>query len=72
MRFSLSLLFLVLGLGLSGQSFKKFTPDKESYLKELQEFLKEGNDVDEEKELLPLLNTFGTLWRSDSISKEEE
>jgi hypothetical protein len=72
MRLSLSLLFLVLGLGLTGQSLKKFTSDKESYLTELQEFLKEGNDVDEEEELLPLLNAFGSLWRSDSITKEEE
>lgn len=72
MRFSLSLLFLVVSIGLGAQSLKKFSPDRELYLNELQEFLKEGNDVDEDEQLLPLLNSFGSLWRSDSISEEDE
>tara|TARA_R110002050_G_scaffold294021_1_gene451301 strand:- start:7320 stop:11741 length:4422 start_codon:yes stop_codon:yes gene_type:complete len=72
MRFSLSLFFLVLGFGLSAQSLKKFSPDKETYLKEVEEFLKDGNDIDEETQLFPLMNSFASLWRSDTISKEEE
>mgnify|MGYP000050058560 CR=1 FL=1 len=66
----LSTLFILFGLSVNAQKFKKFTPDKNAYLNELRDYLKE-TDVNKKDELEPFLLEVSTVWNSGAISDEE-
>ncbi len=65
----LSLLLFSATLGLA-QGIKKFTPDRQAFLSELAEVLKETN-FEEKTEMEGELNQFATVWNSGGISDEE-
>ncbi|WP_417588637.1 hypothetical protein [Owenweeksia hongkongensis] len=66
----LSTLFILLGLSLNAQKFKKFTPEKETYLNELRDYLKE-TDVNKKDVLEPFLLEVSAVWNSGGISDRE-
>ncbi len=67
-------LIILLGLAIGqcfGQGLRKFTPNKEAYLKELKEYLDDENKLDEEEELMPMINSFAQVWNVPTFTDEE-
>ncbi|MDZ7845925.1 MAG: hypothetical protein U5L96_03630 [Owenweeksia sp.] len=66
----LLLTLMLLSTVVVGQRIKKFTPDKQAYLVDLEDFLKDL-DVDDKDELERLQLDFASIWDSSAISGEE-
>lgn len=53
------------------QGLRKFSPNKEAYLREVQEYLDDENKLDKEEVLLPLIDSFALIWNSTDFTAEE-
>ena len=70
MKNSLLFCFLLISMALQAQKVKSFTPDRQAYLTDLHDFLKE-TDVNKKDVLEPFMAQFRTVWESGGISDKE-
>lgn len=65
------LFFIAIGFTTTAQKFRKFTSEKEAYIKELEDYLKAESDANKKDELGPFMLEVSTVWNSEGISPEE-
>ncbi len=70
MKLSFSVLLVLFTVSAFAQRLKSFTPERQAYMVQLRDFLRE-TDVDKDEVLEPLLLDFSRVWDSTGLSDEE-